>query len=71
MQVLHPLSMDHMEIEVCEASPYGVGVRCPIFVAPGSEVKIRIGDRMSFGQVRYCIPMGNEFRVGVKIRDIF
>jgi hypothetical protein len=39
-------------------------------VARGWKIKIRRGEMIVFGEVRYCIPTGGEFRLGIQIREV-
>jgi len=43
-----------------------VRVTNPIFV--GALVQVRSSEISTFGRVRYCIPVGSEFQIGVKVQ---
>jgi hypothetical protein len=50
---------------ICESGMH-VRVANPIFV--GALVQVRSSDVLAFGRVRYCIPVGQEFQIGVKVQ---
>jgi hypothetical protein len=50
---------------ICESGMH-VRVASPIFV--GALVQVRSSDVSAFGRVRYCIPVGSEFQIGVKVQ---
>jgi hypothetical protein len=50
---------------ICESGMH-VRVLSPIFV--GALVQVRSSDVSAFGRVRYCIPVGAEFQIGVKVQ---
>jgi hypothetical protein len=49
----------------CESGMH-IRVATPIFV--GALVQVRSSDLSAFGRVRYCIPVGLEFQIGVKVQ---
>ena len=50
---------------ICESGMH-VRVTNPIFV--GALVQVRSSAVSAFGRVRYCIPVGSEFQIGVKVQ---
>jgi len=60
---LGPSSPAHL----MNASPRSLHVRVPRFIYVGALVHVRSSIGLSFGYVRYCIPAGAEFQIGVKL----
>jgi len=60
---LGPSSPAHL----MNASPQSLHVRVPRFIFIGALVHVRSSIGLAFGHVRYCIPAGPEFQIGVKL----
>ena len=71
LHVLNPLSSAHSKVRVVEVSQEGLKLRVPELLHPGTMVQVRFRDRIVLGEVRYCLPAGAEFYIGVQIRDVF
>jgi hypothetical protein len=52
------------------ASPQSLHVRVPKSVLIGALVHVRSSAGLGFGHVRYCIPAGSEFQIGVKLEPL-
>jgi hypothetical protein len=50
---------------ICES---GMHVRVSSSIFVGALVQVRSSDVSAFGRVRYCIPVGAEFQIGVKVQ---
>jgi hypothetical protein len=69
LQSLHPLILESFDVQVIEVSSQGLSVQLHRHLAPQSEVKIRRGGIIVFGEVRYCVPSRGAFRAGIKIKE--
>jgi hypothetical protein len=49
------------------ASSRSLHMRVPRFIFVGALVHVRSSIGLAFGYVRYCIPAGSEFQIGVKL----
>jgi len=45
-------------------------IELPIQVDPGIELQIQLKDVIAFAEVRYCLPVGDNFHAGVKVIDL-
>jgi len=52
------------------ASAESLHVRVPRSIFIGALVHIRSSIGLAFGHVRYCIPAGTEFQIGVKLETL-
>ncbi len=53
--------------DVLQGSPRSLHVRVSRFIYVGALVHVRSSLGLAVGQVRYCIPVGSEFQIGVKL----
>jgi hypothetical protein len=53
-----------------KASAQSLHIRVPRSVLIGALVHVRSAIGLAFGQVRYCIPVGAEFQIGVKLEPM-
>jgi hypothetical protein len=51
------------------SSQQSLHIRVPRSIFVGSFVQVRSSGGIAFGQVRYCIPAGWEFQIGVKLAE--
>jgi hypothetical protein len=70
LQVLSPVSPDHWEVRIRNVSKGGMGIRTPRAIDRGALVKVHRGTLIAFGEVRYCIPIGDAFHVGIPLREV-
>jgi hypothetical protein len=52
------------------ASAQSLHIRVPRSVFIGALVHVRSSIGLAFGHVRYCIPAGSEFQIGVKLEPM-
>jgi anti-sigma factor RsiW len=71
MTMIYPAHADRVAINVVNVSGGGLKLCVPEFVAPGAVFQILLEGLIITAEVRYCLPVGNEFHVGVAIQDIF
>lgn len=71
LQSLNPLLSETLEVQVVDLSPQGMSIQLNRHIATQSEVKIRRGSAIVFGQVMYCVPVKGAFRAGIRVKDTF
>jgi hypothetical protein len=71
MRLLNPSSGDILNILILNRSASGVKVSLPVFLSSKALVQIRYKQSIIFGEVRYCVPNGDEHHAGIKIQDVF
>lgn len=69
LQSLSPLSLETFDVQVIDVSPGGISVQLKNHLAVQSEVKVRRGTTIVFGEVRYCVPVHGGFRAGIKVKE--
>lgn len=69
LQSLNPLLVEPVEVRVIDVSFHGLALQVSHPLAPQSEVKVRRGSEIVFGEVRYCVPIPGGFRAGIKVRE--
>jgi hypothetical protein len=69
LQTITPFSADRLNITVLDISKNGMRVAAPIFMYPGTTVKVRLKSMMAFGDVRYCRRFGYSFHAGIQLYD--
>jgi hypothetical protein len=71
VKVLDPLTSlgPAVHARVVDASFGGLGLRVSKPVFPGSVVQIRFRDQIVLGEVRYCLPSGSDFIIGIRFRE--
>jgi hypothetical protein len=70
IQVLNPMSPEHWEVRIRDVSKGGLCVRTPKPIDRGAQVKVQRGALIAYGEVRYCVPVGEMFHVGIKFQDV-
>jgi len=71
LQILNPMSPDHWDVRIRDVSKGGMCVRTPKPIHRGAQVKVQRGDIIACGEVRYCIPVGEMFHVGIRVLEVF
>ena len=60
-----------LEGRIVNVSKKGFKLKLPEAIQPGVQVQARIGGKIVMAEVRYCLPHGAEFHIGVEIQDVF
>ena len=68
LQEIHPLSTERHKVQIVDVSKNGLGLSSPKAILPGTIVQLRIKDSVELGNVRYCSPCGDAFKIGVRLR---
>ena len=71
LRSLNPPSLARLDARVVDSSKGGLGLRTRVAVDPGTIVQIRLKRQIALAEVRYCLPSGSGFQVGVEIHDVF
>jgi hypothetical protein len=66
INLLEPTMPERLPAEVVEVSRGGLKLRTVQFILPGALIMLRVGTEHLFGEVRYCVPSGSDFQVGVR-----
>jgi hypothetical protein len=71
VKVLDPISSlgPSAPAKLLTISTSGLHVRVSLPVFVGALVQVHSSDLSAFGRVRYCIPAGSEFQIGVKLQS--
>ena len=71
-KILHPAvsASDRVDGRVVNLSRSGLKLRVPSPMLPGTIVQVRFLERIALGEIRYCIPTGSEYYVGVRFQDV-
>lgn len=71
LQVVNPILPDHWDVRIRDVSKGGMCVRTPKPIDRGAHVKVQRGDITACGEVRYCVPVGEMFHVGIRVLEVF
>jgi hypothetical protein len=63
----NPSSPGRLKIGILNTSAHGVGITCQNFLPRGAEVMVTWQRERVFGMIRYCVPNGHGFNVGLEI----
>ncbi|MEQ1947139.1 MAG: ATP-binding protein, partial [Bryobacteraceae bacterium] len=66
LKVLRPFSSLALEIQILDASKAGLRVRVNQSLDPGVLVQINLKDTVAVAEVRYCLPAGAHFHLGLE-----
>jgi hypothetical protein len=70
LQVLNPVSPEHWEVRIRDVSKSGMCVRTAKPIDKGAQVKVQRGILVAFGEVRYCVAVGDVFHIGILVREV-
>lgn len=72
VKILHPRATldDRVDGRVVNLSRSGLKLRVASPMLPGSMVQVRFMERIALGEIRYCIPTGPDYYVGVRFQDV-
>lgn len=71
MRVLSPLSPSRLEVRLLNFSKGGLMLQVPEAVSRGALVQVHVKKLIVLAEVRYCIPVGRQYHIGVQIRSVF
>jgi hypothetical protein len=67
LQTLNPFSPDRHSGRLADVSRSGMKLQIPVRVECGTLIKIGLKNMIAFGEVRYCVPVGDVFHFGVQV----
>jgi hypothetical protein len=67
LQTLRPFSTDRYQGRLADVSRSGMKLQSPVRVECGTLIKIGLKNMLAFGEVRYCVQVGDAFHCGVQI----
>jgi hypothetical protein len=73
VKTLHPVATsggDRLDGRLVNLSRSGLKLRVPKPMLPGTMVQVRFMDKIALGEIRYCIPIGSDYYVGVRFQDV-
>jgi hypothetical protein len=70
LQAFSPFSPTKIRVQMMDVSRNGLKVHTPQFVGRGAIVRVLIKEAVILGEVRYCVPAGDEFDAGIQILDL-
>jgi hypothetical protein len=70
LQIVNPLSSDHWEVQIRNVSKDGMSIRTATPIDGGALVKVQRGTMIAFGEVRYCVAVGDMFHCGILLQEL-
>jgi len=70
IDVLHPHSKSSVPPRIVDVGTSSLKMIIPCYLAPGSLIRIHVGESVAEGEIRYCSCEGTEYRVGVRVEEI-
>ena len=70
VDVLDPHPQAAVPARILDAGSSSMKLALPIFVAPGTLLRITVGDATADAEVRYCTCEGAEYFAGVRLDEI-
>ena len=69
LRVLTPFSTGVIEIRIVNVSKSGLGMHVSETLSRGMIVQVQMKNAVILGEVRHCVPQGEQFHVGIVILD--
>lgn len=70
VDVLAPQPRRAVPVDVIDVGGGGLKLKVPLFITPGSILRLHLTDAVAQAEVKYCSCEGAEFHVGVRIEEI-
>lgn len=70
IDVLSPHTKTSVPARIVDVGTSSLKLSIPHYLAPGSLIRIHVGDSIADGEVRYCSCEGAEYWVGVGVEEI-
>ena len=64
------LAPEPLLVYILDEAKDGFGLRVPLFLPSGAIVSIHLPYSIAEAEVRYCVKVGDEFGVGVNVRQV-
>ena len=70
IDVLSPHPRSAVKAHILDVGTSSLKMIIPFYLAPGSLIRIHVGDSIADAEVRYCSCEGAEYRIGVSVEEI-
>jgi hypothetical protein len=70
LQVINPISPEQWEVRIRDVSKRGMCIRTAKPIDKRAQVKVQRGTIGAFGEVRYCVAVGDMFHFGILVREV-
>jgi hypothetical protein len=70
LQTLNPFSTERYLGQLADVSRSGMKLQTPALVECGTLIKIILKNVIAFGEVRYCVQVGDAFHYGVQLSQM-
>jgi hypothetical protein len=70
IDVLDPNPQTGLPARVIDVGTSSVKLALPVFLCPGTLIRITVGDATADAEVRYCTCEGAEYYAGVRLDEI-
>jgi PilZ domain len=67
LQTLSPFSPDRVSGRLADVSRSGMKLQIPMRVECGTLIRISLKNMIAFGEVRYCVQVGDAFHFGMQV----
>ena len=71
IDVLSPHPRNAVKAYILDVATSSLKMIVPFYLAPGSLIRIHVGDSVADAEVRYCSCEGAEYRIGVRVEEFF
>jgi hypothetical protein len=71
LQSLNPLSAGQVPVRIVDVSKRGLKIRGQRFIAPGTQVHLRLKGAFIVGEIRYSLQAAGSFLAGVRVDDVY
>jgi anti-sigma factor RsiW len=68
IKILKPESLDQWDVRIRDVSKGGMALRTPKAIDRRVQVMVVRGTLVSYGEVRYCVRVGETFHVGIRVQ---
>jgi len=70
IDVLGPHPRNRVTARIVDVGMSSLKLSIPLYLAPGSFIRIHVADSVAEAEVRYCSCEGAEFRIGVRVEEV-
>ena len=70
VDVLSPQPRSDVQARILDAGTASLKLSVPVFLSPGSLIRIHMTDSVAYAEVRYCTCEGEEHHIGVRVEEV-
>jgi hypothetical protein len=70
LQVLNPEAPGRWKVRIRDVSRGGMCVMSPKPIDRGAQVTVQRGTSVAWGEIRYCVQIGEVFQAGILLREV-